>query len=134
MSTAQEHIQAAQERQKQQADRKRRELAIFVGDDVLLSMQHLNLTGLGKCPKFSVLYVGPFCVVKKYINACRLEWPAHVHSVFNLSKLQLYFRPDGSCVVDHPDPVIRPDGTEEYIVKEILDHRTRHRGLEYLVL
>lgn len=127
-------MQAAQQRQKQYADGKRKAVSYQVGDKVLLSTKNLNLAGAGT-RKLMPKYVGPFAV-KELINAVavRLDLPPtmQVHDVFHVSLLRPY-RSDGRSMAAPPPVIIA--GRQEYEVEQVLQHRTnkRKRCTEYLV-
>ena len=126
----------AQQRQKSYADTKRRELVFTVGEKVLLSTKNLRLNQPG-VRKLTPRYVGPFEVVQRVGEvAYRLSLPATlpIHDVFHVSLLAKY-EADGPY---QPPPIILPDGTLEYEVERILDHRPRQYGrgkrrMEYLI-
>ena len=143
---AQETTKSAQRRQKKYADEHRRELSFSVGDRVLLATANLKLMGESKrARKFTERYIGPFRV-KKVINAnaYELELPPNmkIHPTINISQLKEYH--DGSAAFPtRPSPLTRPepiaatnDGTQEWEVERILDHRRygRRKVLQYLIL
>ena len=70
------------------------------------------------------------------MNAFRLDLPhtLHCHPVFNVTTLKKYFPSDiEGRNVPPPAPIIDPDGNERFIVEEVLDHRRKRMGLQYLV-
>ena len=82
-------------------------------------------------------WFGPFKVIKRIgSNAYRLELPHTIrcHPVSNVSALRHYVE---NTIPGRrqptPPPVIDLDGHSRYVVDKILDHRTRHRRLQYLV-
>ena len=129
-------LRKAQERQKSYADSKRREIEFVVGDKVLLSTKNLRLNQPG-VKKLMPRYVGPFEVIERVGKvAYRLSLPASlpIHDVFHVSLLANY-EAEGPY---QPPPIILPDGTLEYEVERILDHRPRQYGRgkrrhEYLI-
>ena len=141
LAEAKNHLQAAQQRQKNYYDMSRRDVSFTEGEEVLLSTKHLNLrrTGdKGSTPKLLPKWIGPFPVTKVVgKGAYQLELPntIKVHNVFHVSLLKPY-RSDGR--VQPPDPVVCEDDGEEYFyVERVLDHRINKRGRkqykEYLV-
>lgn len=120
-------LKDAQNKQKQYADKKRREVSFKPGDRVLLSTANLRLKVPGT-QKLLPRYIGPF-VVEKQVgkNAYRLSLPSamKVHPVFNVSLLHAY-KTDGQR---HPPPPIYFDeGLPFYEVERVLQHRTRKSG------
>jgi hypothetical protein len=134
------YLQAAQQRMKHFADRRRSDTVPFkVGDKVLLSTKNLSLHTNG-CRKLMPRFVGPFTITRQ-VNpvAFQLELPStmRIHNVFHSSLL----RPcpqrdpsgaDGPVGPTHPAPLII-DGHEEFEVERILDCRdkvvrTKRRG------
>ena len=130
-------LQAAQQRQKAQANKKRSDISFNVGEQVLLSTKNIDLFGVKKLlPK----YIGPFKVLKKVGTvAYRINLPEHfrIHDVFHVSLLKPY-RADGAY---QPPPIPKIiDGEFEYEVERIVAHRDekakgRHKGIiqEYLI-
>ena len=61
LDQAKQNLQKAQDRQKSYADRKRRDIEIQVGDEVLLSNQNFASYGCSRSSrKLGPLYCGPF--------------------------------------------------------------------------
>ena len=76
LAQALENLNRAQEKQKKYADRKRRELELQVGDEVLLSTRNLPVqVAAGGSRKQGPLYCGPFPVLEKLTSAYRLDLP-----------------------------------------------------------
>ncbi|GJW86671.1 putative reverse transcriptase domain-containing protein [Tanacetum coccineum] len=93
-------IQAARDRQKSYADRRRKPLEFEVGDKVMLKVSPWKgVIRFGKRGKLNPRYIGPFRFIAKVGTlAYRLELPeqlSRVHSTFHVSNLK-------KCFVDEP--------------------------------
>ncbi|GKA51333.1 hypothetical protein Tco_0744529 [Tanacetum coccineum] len=93
-------MQAAQDRQKSYADRKRKPMEFEVGDRVMLKVSPWKgVVRFGKRGKLNPRYVGPFKVLAKVGKvAYRLELPqelSRVHHTFHVSNLK-------KCYADEP--------------------------------
>ncbi|GJW87008.1 putative reverse transcriptase domain-containing protein [Tanacetum coccineum] len=93
-------IQAARDRQKSYADRRRKPLEFEVGDKVMLKVSPWKgVIRFGKRGKLNPRYIGPFKILAKVGTlAYRLEIPeqlSRVHSTFHVSNLK-------KCFVDKP--------------------------------
>ncbi|GJS36694.1 putative reverse transcriptase domain-containing protein [Tanacetum coccineum] len=93
-------MQAAQDRQKSYADRKRKPMEFEVGDRVMLKVSPWKgVVRFGKRGKLNPRYVGPFKVLAKVRKvAYRLELPqelSRVHHTFHVSNLK-------KCYADEP--------------------------------
>ncbi|GJW56907.1 putative reverse transcriptase domain-containing protein, partial [Tanacetum coccineum] len=93
-------IQAARDRQKSYADRRRKPLEFEVGDKVMLKVSPWKgVIRFGKRGKLNPRYIGPFRIIAKVGTlAYRLELPeqlSRVHSTFHVSNLK-------KCFVDEP--------------------------------
>ncbi|GJS91566.1 putative reverse transcriptase domain-containing protein [Tanacetum coccineum] len=93
-------IQAARDRQKSYADRRRKPLEFEVGDKVMLKVSPWKgVIRFGKRGKLNPRYIGPFKILAKVGTlAYRLELPeqlSRVHSTFHVSNLK-------KCFVDEP--------------------------------
>ena len=142
LDLARKHIEQAQRRQAKYADQHRREREFAVGDQVLLSTEHLRMVGADtRTPKFSFKYLGPFRI-KRIVNAnaYELDLPVQlrIHPVFNVNRLKSYR--DGSAFPDRPRPDTRPppeitlaDGAEQYEIENIMARRGRGARCQYLV-
>ena len=137
-----ENLKRAQDRQKRYADRRRRDMELQVGDEVLLSTRNLPVQGAaGGSSKLGPLYCGPFKILEKYIAAYKLDLPPHmkIHPVFHVSQLKLYRKPkEAERTYTKPEPIMSASGEPEYEVDEIINHRKRKRGtktkIEYLIV
>ncbi|GJS77369.1 putative reverse transcriptase domain-containing protein [Tanacetum coccineum] len=88
-----QRMQAAQDRQKSYADRKRKPMEFEVGDRVMLKVSPWKgVVRFGKRGKLNPRYVGPFRVLAKVRKvAYRLELPqelSRVHHTFHVSNLK----------------------------------------------
>ena len=120
-------LQAAQQRMRTHADRRRREVHFSEGQQVMLSARNIKLKGVGT-PKLLPRWLGPFKITAMVGPvAARLELPttALIHDVFHVSLLK-HYRSDGR--VQPPPPTFVLDGQEEYEVERILAHRQRGKG------
>ncbi|GJV02961.1 hypothetical protein Tco_1336530 [Tanacetum coccineum] len=95
-----QRMQAAQDRQKRYADRKRKPMEFKVGDRVMLKVSPWKwVVRFGKRGKLNPRYVGPFKVIAKVGKvAYRLELPqelSRVHHTFHVSNLK-------KCYIDEP--------------------------------
>jgi hypothetical protein len=132
----------AQEHQKKNADRHRRELTLAVGDQVLLSTEGLQLRNFDN--KLCSRYVGPFAVTRVVNpNAIELTLPPQMqalHPVFNISRLKPYV-PSRSEFATRPQRYDRPppeadadsNGDRLYEVERLVACRKRGRTRDYLV-
>ncbi|GJX01611.1 putative reverse transcriptase domain-containing protein [Tanacetum coccineum] len=89
-------IQAARDRQKSYADRRRKPLEFDVGDKVMLKVSPWRgVIRFGKWGKLNPCYIGPFKILDKVGTlAYRLEFPeqlSRVHSTFHVSNLKKCF-------------------------------------------
>ncbi|GJS03172.1 putative reverse transcriptase domain-containing protein [Tanacetum coccineum] len=89
-------IQAARDRQKSYADRRRKPLEFEAGDKVMLKVSPWNgVIRFGKRGKLNPRYIGPFKILAKVgIVAYRLELPeklSRVHNTFHVSNLKKCF-------------------------------------------
>ena len=121
------HIEAARSRQKEYADRKRKDVQYKVGDKVWLSTKNLNMRSMGK-HKLTPRFIGPYEVVKE-INevAVKLRLPEHMkmHDVFHIRLLKPY-KTDGR--VQPPPQPVEVMGQTEYQIQEVLAHEVRKVG------
>lgn len=93
LTTLKSNLQRAQTRMKNQADAKRKDVSLHVGDWVFLKLQpyrQISLTG-HPTTKLSKRFFGPFQISEKIgAVAYRLTLPDHaqLHDVFHVSKLK----------------------------------------------
>ena len=136
------HIESAQSHQSKYADRHRRDVKFAVGDQVLLSTDHLKMVGSDKrTPKFSFKYIGPFKIKRiANANAYELDLPAplRINPVLNISRLKVYRDPSSfpsrPLADSRPPPEITlEDGVEEYEVESIIAKRGSGARAQYLV-
>ena len=139
LNRTRQHLQAAQNRQKQYADQHRSSVAYQAGDMVLLSNKNINIRHPGS-RKLLPLWLGPFRIIEQ-VNpvAYRLELPDSMHSihpVFHTSVLRKYRAGPGLI---RPPPPVELDGELEYEVERILDKRmakfrSKHKRVpQYLI-
>lgn len=94
MATLKDNLLRAQQRMKNQADRKRTDAVFNVGDWVFIKLQPYRQRSLTQQPshKLSKRFFGPFQILERIGQvAYRLELPdsAQLHNVFHISKLKL---------------------------------------------
>lgn len=146
--TARKNIEAAQEKQRRDAEKGRRAPGILVGDRVWLSNKNMAAQGPGGSRKLEPLYLGPYRVLElKGSNAAKLELPAGclLHPVFNMDLLRKYVDgseafPDRPARHERPGPVPEEDpeaggpGDPIYEVEEVIGARGRGNRKRYKVL
>ncbi|GJU33716.1 putative reverse transcriptase domain-containing protein [Tanacetum coccineum] len=123
-----QRMQAAQDRQKSYADRKRKPMEFEVGDRVMLKVSPWKgVVRFGKRGKLNPRYVGPFKVLAKVGKvAYKLELPqelSRVHHTFHVSNLK-------KCYSD--EPLVMPlkgvhiDDTLQFVEEpvEIMERRS----------
>lgn len=142
LAQAKQNILRAQQRQSHYADEHRRHVTFAVGDQVLLSTEHLKMRGAVGSPKFASKYIGPF-KIKRVVgdNAYELDLPEQlqIHPVLNISRLKTYH--DGAASFPtRPSPHSRPppevieaDGAQHFEVENILASRGRGARKQYLI-
>ena len=116
-------LEAAQQRQKANADRRRREAKpeeqLKVGSQVLLNSKNLRFKGPGT-PKFGPQWRGPYTIIEKIgAVAFRLQLPTglRLHNVFHESLLKLY---KSNGTVQPPRDDWETDAETEYTVEALL--------------
>lgn len=132
-STIGTRIRQAQDRQKRQADRRRRPIDFDVGDRAWLSLRHYRTDRPNK--KLDNQMAGPFPILEKVGNSYKLELPESmkIHPVFSPDKLRR--AADDSLpgqVVEPSEPIVIGD-EHEWEVEEILASRVCRRRLQYQV-
>jgi hypothetical protein len=140
LQSAKQHLAVAQNRQKQYADRHRRELEFTLGDQVLLSTAHLPLPLSSQVRKLASRWIGPFSILQVISPvAYKLDLPSHlrIHPVFHVSQLKPFLSNPSTFphrLADPPPPLVINDH-EEYEVEKILAKRVLSRGrIQYKVL
>ncbi|KAJ1276201.1 hypothetical protein BS78_05G196200 [Paspalum vaginatum] len=121
-----EHLLAAQNKVKQQADKNRTPRQFQVNEQVLLKLQPYAQSSVVNrpFPKISFKYFGPYRVVERIGNAAyKLQLPegALVHPVFHVSQLKP-FTPDYSPVYADVSKFLQLDASD-VVPESILDRR-----------
>nr|GFC08535.1 putative reverse transcriptase domain-containing protein [Tanacetum cinerariifolium] len=114
-------MQAAQDQQKNYADRKRKPMELEVGDRVMLKVSPWKgVVRFGKQGKLNPRYVGPFKVLAKVGKvSCKLELPqklSRVHHTFHVSNLKKCYS-DESFVM--PLEGVHIDDTLQFVEEPI---------------
>lgn len=133
ITAARASLTAAQQRQAEYANRKRRDHRFVVGDSVMLSTA--NLAPAGPTRKFSAKWCGPFKISQVISStAYRLDLPASmkIHNVFHIALLKPYVPskkfPGRNFI--RPPPL---SGTSDtYLVERLLDRRHLKIGNEII--
>ena len=142
---AKRNLLRAQQRQSHYTDQHRRDVSFKVGDRVLLSTDHITLTGRNSelTPKFLYKFIGPFKITRvANPNAYELELPPtwSIHPVFNISRLKVYhdgfelFPGRPPAFARPPPEEINEQGAEVYEVDKIIAHRGSGTRRQYLIL
>ena len=110
LQTLKEHLAAAQNRMKLQADKKCTDLVFQVGEKVLLKLQPYAQTSVVNrpYPKLSFKYFGPYEVLQRVGKAAyRLALPegSLIHPVFHVSQLKPFVADYTPVYKDLPQPV-----------------------------
>lgn len=117
-------LEAARQRQKEWADKKRRHVEFEKGSLVLLSTKNVKLKSSGS-RKLLPRFIGPFTVTRQ-VNpvAYEIDLPTQVrlHNVFHVSLLRPYVHDGVTPVPPMPDII---DGELEREVERIIKHRAR---------
>jgi transposase InsO family protein len=137
INKARDNILKAQQSQKTQADKHRRDHTFQIGDQVMLSTKNLHFSTSSR--KLLPRWVGPFNIVKqihKDTFELDLRGTFHIHPTFHVALLKPYQENDPTIfpnrTQDPPAPIII-DNEEEYHVKKILKHRKISRKMQYLI-
>lgn len=140
MRTAGENMKSAQDKQKEQADKKRRETPNWeVGDLVFVSTE--NFQGFNKLKE---KFIGPFKIIGKLSNVSyRVELPIkyQVHNVFHSSLLKSSHENDSRLFPNRTITNVQPPAVksvnneeeDEWEIEKLLDRRRKRNRLEYLV-
>ncbi|GJZ50667.1 putative reverse transcriptase domain-containing protein [Tanacetum coccineum] len=122
-------IQAARDRQKSYADKRRKPLEFQAGDKVMLKVSlWKGVICFGKQGKLNPRYIGPFKILAKVGTvAYRLELPeqlSRVHSTFHVSNLMKWFSDDPLAILlDEIQIDDKPNFIEEPV--EIMDREVK---------
>eukprot|EP00253_Pinus_taeda_P001534 PITA_01534 len=120
------NLKAAQDKQKNFADRKRRFKEYQVGDHVYIRIQTKRITlQWSGCAKLAPRYYGPFQILARIGPvAYQLALPSHirVHNVFHVSILKKYVY-DPKHVIQWRDIQVEPEGEVLVEPLNILDRR-----------
>jgi hypothetical protein len=131
----------AKANQERNANKHRRHIEFTIGDQVLVSSNHINIASQAARPskKLQHRFLGPFPIIQKISPvAYKLELPEtlKIHPVFHVSLLRPYQNPSqfpDRPPTNLPPPPVTVNDIPEYEVEHILDHRTRRNQQEYLV-
>ena len=140
LTLAKDLIRLAQDRQREHANQRRRELEFLPDDMVLLDSEHITLDNQQGRPsqKLAQRFIGPFRVLERIgAVAYRLELPAtmRIHSTFHVSRLKAYVDPVSFSPArphDYRPPPIQVDGADEYEIECLVDKRIRRGRTQYL--
>lgn len=128
---AKKNLIVAQQRQKNAADRHRREIDFGVGDKVMLSTKGLRCGRPSK--KLGHQNIGPFRIKEKIGHSFALELPKdmRVHNLFHADRLRKFpGNPLPGQSTDAPEPTIY-HSEEEFEVSEITNSRISRGQLQY---
>jgi hypothetical protein len=137
INKARDNILKAQQSQKTQADKHRRDHTFQIGDQVMLSTKNLHFSTSSR--KLLPRWVGPFNIVKqihKDTFELDLRGTFHIHPTFHVALLKPYQENDPTIFPNRtqdPPALIIIDNEEEYHVKKILKHRKIGKKTQYLV-
>jgi hypothetical protein len=127
-------MEAAQRRQKRQADKHRRAVDFDVDDYVFVTTSDWKLDRPSR--KLADQLAGPYRIMKREGNAFRLDLPdsIKVHPVFAPEKLRKApSTPPLPGQVQDPAPPLEVNGEDEWEIDEILASRLHYRKLQYRV-
>lgn len=130
-------INTAQQKQKRNADKRRRAVSYEEGDEVLLSSKHHPL--YPNLPtKLQTPWIGPFKIIRKISdNNYQLDLKSNTYSTFHVSVLRPYH--DGSATFPErnkdaePPPVITRRGQAYYIPEHIVKRQAKGKIPGYMV-
>ena len=127
-------IEHAQDQQRKQADKHRREVNFDIGDGVMVTTKDWNLARPSR--KLAEQAAGPYPITKKEGNSYRLELPESI-------KVNPTFHPEKLCLalsskplegqIPDPQPAIQVDGRDEWEVEQILAVKLVRKKLQYQV-
>ena len=141
LAAAKANLAGAQRRQKEYADRSRRDVTFAAGDEVMLEAEHLNLPGAGPSSKLNGAWVGPFAIVEMvHPLAARLKLPDSLgfHPVVHVSRLKHFCNGEerfpGRTVALHPPPVTQIAGQDAWDVDCFVKERWTGRARKHQLL
>ncbi|CAH9067662.1 unnamed protein product [Cuscuta epithymum] len=129
VKTIRERLKAAQDRQKNYADKRRRALEFNVGDEVFLKVSPWKgIIRFQSRGKLNPRYIGPFVVLERIgAVAYRLQLTPElekIHNVFHVSMLKKFI-PDPSHVLEKPPVEIRENLNYAVQPVKILDRQVK---------
>ncbi|XP_073061817.1 uncharacterized protein [Primulina eburnea] len=124
-----QRIKTAQSRQKNYADKRRKDLKFEVGDYILLKVSpRKGIKRTRKKRKLHPRFVGPFEMIERIGTvAYFLSLPENIsgiHNVFHVSQLR-QFKVDSSQLIDHQQIDLQENLTYEEQTMKILDQRIK---------
>ena len=135
-----QYLHRAQERQKIQSDRRRREQVFQPGEQVLLSTEHLQLKN-APVRKLRTRFVGPFFVIRRIGKvAYELELPQtwKIHNVFHTSLLRPFKTSSWTVPIELTAENLELEDTTSYEIEKLLRWRwsgpSGRRQREFLIL
>ena len=131
VKVATDALALAKANQERNANKSRRDVTFTIGEQVLLSTNHINLASQALRPskKLQHRFIGPYRIIQKVSPvAYKLDIPdtLRIHPVFHVSLLRPYRDPTSIPNRDTPPPpppAITVNDHQEYEVDYILDHR-----------
>ncbi|CAG8836435.1 14092_t:CDS:1, partial [Racocetra persica] len=139
MNVAKDALINTQEKQTEQANKRRHYLELKEGDLVMLNTANLTPQESRKRPSKKLIskFMGPFKIIQKIsTTAYRLELPKtlRIYLVFHISLLKPYHSNEfKNKEITEPIQNIANKTPQEYEVKAILDKRTYYCRLQYLM-
>jgi transposase InsO family protein/predicted aspartyl protease len=128
------NLSETQDRQRQQANKHRREIDFDVGDKVYVSSEGWNTGRPSR--KLDHQSAGPYKIVRKVGNAFELDLPERirVHRIFSPDKLRRAASTEPlEGQLEDEAPAITVNGQSEWEIEKILDARLRWGKLYYRV-